>query len=67
MDPWAWPGAWIIPLLALTLGLSLWAIVDLFAAERVVWGGNRWLWLAVILLSTPIGPLLYFLVGRRDG
>jgi hypothetical protein len=57
----------VIPLVAVSLGLTLWAIVDLFSASRVVVGGNKLLWLVVILISTPLGALLYFLLGRRDG
>jgi len=41
-------------------------LVDLLAADRVVAFGPKWLWLIVILLSSPVGPLIYFFVGRRD-
>ena len=58
---------WLIPLVALSLGLTIWALVDLLSSERVVAFGPKWLWLIVILISTPIGPLIYFFVGRRDG
>lgn len=58
---------WLLPLLFLLLGLTIWAIVDLLGADRVVAFGPKWLWLVVILLSSPIGPLIYFLFGRRDG
>jgi len=58
---------WLIPLVALSLGLTIWALVDLLSADRVVAFGPKWLWLIVILMSTPIGPLIYFFAGRRDG
>ena len=58
---------WLIPLVALSLGLTIWALVDLLAADRKVAFGPKWLWVVVILVSTPIGPLIYFFVGRRDG
>ena len=27
--------------------------------------GNRWVWLAVILVLTIIGPIIYFIFGKR--
>ncbi len=58
---------WLIPLVALSAGLTIWAMVDLLGADRRVAGGEKWVWLLIILVSTPLGPLVYFLVGRRDG
>lgn len=33
-------------------------------AARVV-TGNKWIWVAVILLLSSIGPILYFAIGRK--
>lgn len=27
--------------------------------------GNRWVWLAVIVIINTIGPIIYFIFGRR--
>lgn len=42
------------------------ALVDLARrpTARVV-GANKWIWLAVILLVSTIGPILYLAAGRR--
>jgi hypothetical protein len=40
------------------------ALVDLIRRERT--RGPKWVWLLVILLVNYIGPILYFVIGRRD-
>jgi len=47
------------------LSLDVIALVDLYRrpAARVV-SGNKWIWLAVILLVSLLGAILYLLVGR---
>lgn len=56
----------ITPLLLIALGLTLYAVYDLVQPERKVKGGNKWVWLAVILLVSTAGPLAYLLVGREE-
>lgn len=46
--------------------LDVVALVDLYrrpAAQVIT--GNKWIWLAVILLVNVLGALLYLLVGRK--
>jgi hypothetical protein len=47
------------------LSLDVIALVDLYRrpAARVV-SGNKWVWLAVILLVNLLGAILYLVVGR---
>ncbi len=42
------------------------ALVDLARrpVDQVV-GSNKWLWIAVILLVSTLGPILYLVAGRR--
>jgi len=57
----------LLPLVLLQLGLQIAAIYDLVRREReLVRGGNKWVWAAVIVLGEAIGPLAYFLLGRKE-
>jgi len=58
-----WP--LLIPILIIALGLTAVALWDLYKRERVK-GGNKWLWLAVILLIGTFGPIIYLVVGREE-
>ncbi len=55
----------LAPLVVLQLGLLVAAVWDLAHRERVR-GGNKWVWLAVVVLINTIGPLVYFLFGREE-
>ena len=55
----------LLPLVLVSLGLEVYALIDLFRRDRRVRGGNKLLWLVVILLGT-IGQLVYLFVGRED-
>lgn len=55
-----------LPLIAVQLGLMLLALRDLFSPGRAVAGGSKPIWALVIVLGELIGPLAYFLAGRRD-
>jgi hypothetical protein len=52
-------------LVVVQLTLDVVALVDLYRrpAARVV-SGNKWLWLAVIVLVNVLGAILYLVVGR---
>jgi hypothetical protein len=53
------------PLIAVQLVLAVVALVDLVRREHVT-GGNKWVWAAIIVVISTLGPILYFIVGRRD-
>jgi len=55
----------LIPLALLELGLMAAALVDLSRRERVR-GGNKLVWVLVIVLVNLFGPLAYFIFGRED-
>ena len=61
---------WVVALLAVValaqITLDIIALVDLYRrpADRVLIG-NKWVWLAVILLVSFIGAILYLLAGRK--
>lgn len=50
----------------LQLSLEVYAVIDIIRrpSERIT-GGNKWLWLAVVLLVNMIGAIVYLAVGRK--
>ena len=58
--------ALLIPLILLELGLLVWALIDVIRREHVT-GGNKVVWILVIVLINIIGPIVYFLFGRKEG
>ncbi|MFJ8459303.1 PLDc N-terminal domain-containing protein [Lysinibacillus xylanilyticus] len=58
--PW---GA-IAPILVLQLILMITALVSCIREEKTK--GPKWLWILIILFISLIGPVLYFVVGRRN-
>jgi hypothetical protein len=54
----------LIPILLLQLGLIAFALIDL--ARRPETNGPRWAWVFIIILVNFIGPIAYFLVGRKE-
>jgi hypothetical protein len=56
----------LIPLALVSLGLEVFALIDLFRSDRRVKGGSKLLWALVILLIGTFGPLIYLFVGRED-
>ena len=57
---------YLLPILVLDAVLVIGALYDLTRSERRVLGDNKLVWALVILLVNLIGPILYFLAGRRD-
>ena len=55
----------LIPIVLLQLLLIVVALVDLVRRPKV--NGPKWVWVVIILLINFIGPIAYFLVGRREG
>ena len=56
----------LIPIVLLELGLLVWALLDIIRRERVK-GGNKVVWILVVVLINIIGPIVYFLFGREEG
>jgi hypothetical protein len=53
-------------LLLVEIALDVIALVDLYRrpVDRVVFG-NKWVWVAIIVLVNTIGAILYLAVGRK--
>jgi Phospholipase_D-nuclease N-terminal len=56
----------LAPLVLLELGLLIAALWDLLKPERRVRGDNKLVWGLIIVFISLIGPLAYFMAGRRD-
>ncbi|WP_041054378.1 PLD nuclease N-terminal domain-containing protein [Jeotgalibacillus campisalis] len=54
----------IAPLLVISLLLAITALVDVF--KRQATNGPKVMWVLIIILISTIGPILYFLFGRKD-
>ena len=56
---------YLIPLLVLELVLLVVALVDLLNRQNV--RGDKMLWVVLIVFVGIIGPIVYFIFGRRKG
>lgn len=56
----------LLPLVLIDLGIVIYCIVDLFKPDRRVRGGNKIVWLIIILLVSTLGWVAYLLIGRED-
>ncbi len=58
--------ALLAPIVVIQLGLMLVALLDLEKAERTVRGDSKLVWALIIVFVNLIGPILYFVAGRKD-
>lgn len=54
-----------LPLTVIQLALMIAALVDLAKREKVT-GGNKVVWALVIIFISIIGPIVYFVAGRKE-
>ena len=54
----------LIPVVLIELGLMITALVDL--VRRAQTRGPKWAWASLIVLINFIGPIIYFVAGRKD-
>jgi hypothetical protein len=54
----------LIPIVLIQLGLEIAAIVDLIRQPST--RGPKWVWVLIILFVNLIGPILYFILGRKE-
>lgn len=58
------PWMLILPVLLIQLLLVVVAVVDLFRVKNT--NGPKWMWALIIIFINIIGPVVYFIVGRRN-
>lgn len=56
--------ALLVPLIIAQFILLIVAIIDLVRIEKT--NGPKWVWALVIVFVNIIGPILYFIFGRRN-
>jgi hypothetical protein len=56
----------LTPLILIDLGMVIFSIVDLYRPGRRVRGGNKTVWLLIILLISTLGWVAYLLAGREE-
>jgi hypothetical protein len=54
----------LIPVVLIELGLLITALVDLIRRPQT--RGPKWAWALVIILVNIIGPIVYFVAGRKE-
>jgi len=54
----------LIPVVVIELGLMIAALVDL--VRRPQTRGPKWVWALVIVLVNFVGPIIYFVAGRKE-
>jgi hypothetical protein len=55
----------LIPVLLIELALLVIAILDLVKREYVT-GGNKIVWIVIIVLVSMFGPIIYLIFGRKE-
>ena len=56
----------LLPLVLIDVGVVIYCIIDLYRPERRVRGGNKTIWLLIILVISTLGWVAYLLAGRED-
>ncbi|MDP4083597.1 MAG: PLDc N-terminal domain-containing protein [Bacillota bacterium] len=54
----------LAPIIIIQLILLVVALIDLVKIEKT--NGPKWLWAIIIIVVNIIGPVLYFVIGRRN-
>ncbi|MTD31033.1 PLD nuclease N-terminal domain-containing protein [Planomicrobium sp. YIM 101495] len=54
----------LLPVILIQLVLMIFALVDLIKNPKP--NGPKWLWGVIIVVINIIGPILYFVIGRRN-
>ncbi|WP_177183457.1 PLD nuclease N-terminal domain-containing protein [Lentibacillus persicus] len=54
----------IAPLIAIQFILLAVAAIDLIRADKT--NGPKWMWVLIVIFVNILGPVLYFIFGRRN-
>ena len=55
----------VAPLIVLQVILMIAALVSCIKQEET--NGAKWMWVLIILFVNLLGPILYFVMGRKNG
>lgn len=53
----------LAPLIIIQVILVVVALIDLIKRENIL--GPKWMWTLIIIFVTTLGPIIYFVVGRK--
>ncbi len=53
----------LVPLIIIQFILVIVALIDLIKRENTL--GPKWMWTLIIIFVTTLGPIIYFVVGRK--
>jgi hypothetical protein len=56
----------LIPILIIQIGFQIAALVNLYHQPVENIRGNKWIWAAIIVLGEIIGPIIYFILARKE-
>ena len=56
----------LLPVIAIQIGLMVFALWDLLRPERKVRGDSRLMWGLIIVFVGMLGPIIYLAVGREE-
>lgn len=56
--------ALFVPLFIAQFILMIVAVIDLVRIEKT--NGPKWVWALVVVLLNIVGPIVYFIIGRRN-
>ncbi|CAN7361224.1 PLD nuclease N-terminal domain-containing protein [Rossellomorea sp. LjRoot5] len=54
----------IAPVIVIQLILMIVALIDVFRIKST--NGPKWLWVLIIIFINIVGPVIYFIFGRRQ-
>ena len=54
----------LLPIFVIQIALMAFALVDLVRNQYT--NGPKWMWGIIIVVVNIIGPILYFVIGRRN-
>ena len=59
------PTGWVLLMIAIVIGdiALIWAFIDCVVRKRP--GSGKALWLLIIFLTFPVGPIVYLLAARK--
>jgi hypothetical protein len=56
----------LLPVIAIEIGLMIWALWDLTRPQRAVRGLPKAVWAVIVIFIGIIGPVIYLLFGREE-
>lgn len=62
MDTLNW--ALIAPLIVIQFVLMIMALIDIKRIHAT--NGPKWIWILVVIVVNTIGPIVYFIFGRKN-